>query len=135
MIIRNSSINDLERALRGINAGYENNIYLNSKIDTYNCKPCHKVTLHYSDKNKKGARLFNKSNNNFPCIHVYKNFFNILLWINRNIVVIVYSEWIISRTKTGKILGNIDKNDPSIMHKINPGSFLCKCNKDKINGI
>jgi len=79
MIITKASINELERALRGINARYNNNIYLSSKSDKYNNEPCYKLSLLVNDTNKKGARLQIGKKSNLGCIHVHRDFFNILL--------------------------------------------------------
>lgn len=133
MIIRNVFIVDIFNAVKEVNKKYDNNITTDSIIDYSaidNLTTKYRVNLLVKDINKKGGRIgFINKVSKLACFHAHYDFFNILLDINKNAVILLYEDWIIKRTSAGKIIGNLDKPDKNRSHKPSPASFLCRCNK------
>jgi len=129
MIITNTPIEDIEKAVEEINKKYDNNL----KFDPFlNCSYLtiirFKGILLIKDFNKKGARMgFMETKSKFACFHAHYDFFNTLLGINPNAVICVCGDWIIKKSPTGKITGNWNKIDKRYISRPEPSSFICRC--------
>jgi hypothetical protein len=130
MQIRNVSESDLIKALEIVNRIYDNNITFNALESLNYARNRWRVTLRVESSKKAGHRVgFTGRRLISACWHVHGDFFDALLEINPNAVIITQLSRIYK--ENGKTYGNwTDKNIGSIIQPLYY-SEACECHNDE----